>query len=181
MGKMLKLINFTEGSATFENAGHTAPMKNIILAIFLLWVSKASFASVDCTRFMGEVEKIIWAKNCNVIIDDHGPQAVREIDACLSKILKNGVEYLVFNSDLIKESGFVTKDVIITKASYRRDVRETAESISALVNSASPELFTRYRHQLNFEKQTELLTLAVAKGTFSLSPIYKLILQCSDR
>lgn len=156
-------------------------MKTIFITMFSLCISIGASASVSCLRFMGKVESVAWTKNCSVILEDHGRVAVREIDGCFAKFTQRGVDYLVFNSDLIKETGYVQKDGLITKASYKRDVTETSEQIKAIVESASPELLQRYRHEIDFDKNSQQLSISMSKGLFTLNPVYRLVLQCSDR
>jgi len=148
-------------------------------SLFLIALSLSSSAmAVDCLRFMGKVDQVLWTKTCNTIVADRSNQPVEKIDLCLGKFVDNGVTYLVVNSDVVKSQGYVKKDNIITKASYKQDVLETQELIKAQVSSASPELFTRYKHTLSFDKMAQELTVKKEKGTFSLTQQFDLTLLC---
>lgn len=126
-------------------------------------------ANADCLRFMGKVDKVLWTKQCNLIIRDHSEKPVDSIKACFGKFMKNGVAYIVFNGDRI-----------ITKGSYKTHVQENKDQISATIDSASPELMTRYKHTIRYDKISQQIDIKKEQALF-LFPLKQqqdLTLQC---
>ena len=64
-------------------------MKTSILLIALSLSS--SVMAVDCLRFMGKVDQVLWTKTCNTIVADRSNQPVEKIDLCLGKFISKGV------------------------------------------------------------------------------------------
>lgn len=153
----------------------TMKIIGILLAIAL---SNSAIAGTDCLRFMGKVDKLLWSKRCNVVLSDQSLEPVESIDACFGKFVQRGVTYLVFNSEVQKVRGYVKRDSIITKASYRTHATENRDQIKAEISSASPELFTRYRHSIEFDKHSQILEIRKEKGFFQMEQQFDLTLQC---
>jgi len=58
-----------------------------------------------------------------------------------------------------------------------KEALETVQYVFIDIDTASPELFTRYKHQLVYDKLNDTLCIKKAKGTFRLSNQYNLRLQ----
>lgn len=151
-------------------------MKNFIFGLISLVAFSAS-AEVSCLRFMGKVDRVIWTKTCSNIVLDDSEVLVDSIDGCLGKYEQNGHTYIVFNSDFQSSNKSYT-EALITKVSDAQGFHEDAKNIKASIDTASPELVTRYRHRLDYNKGADLLRVRMAKGLFTLKEKIDLTLQC---
>ena len=151
-------------------------MKSLIFGLFSLVAFSAS-ADVSCLRFMGKVDRVLWTKTCSNIILDDSEEQVDRIEGCLGKYEQNGRTHIVFNSDFQSSNKSYT-EALITKVSDAQGFHEDARSIKASIDTASPELVSRYRHRLDYNKRADLLRVRMAKGLFTLKEKIDLTLQC---
>ena len=154
-------------------------MKNSILTTFLFLFSLSSFAVDDCLRYMTNAKKaqIVMKKDCSLVIQDSGKEKIASMEGCFTKI-KNQFGNKTswgFVADIQKQSGYVSKDVIIINTV---NAKETSKKVSINLKTASPELFKRYQTNLEFNKETQELSLKRDEGFFSLNNKYQFKLQC---
>ena len=154
-------------------------MKKLIITIlFTIPFISHSYGSVDCLRFMSKKAKIVWTKNCQIILEDFGSQEVESIDACFGKYKIKNKEFIVFNSNLTKRNGFVKKDSIISSALLGAHAKENEQSIAVHKKSASPELFKKYLHIIRYNKNEDILAISKYEGRVNLKKKYDLVLSC---
>ncbi len=154
-------------------------MKKIIITLLTITISLHSFATDNCLRFMPNRSniKIVMKKECNLIIEDTGKNTIASIDACLTKLTGQfpGKTSWGLIANIQKVSGRVINDTIIVNTA---SIKETNSSLDIDLNTFAPELITRYRHRISYNKTTEVLSVTKDKGILSLKNDYNFKLQC---
>jgi hypothetical protein len=155
-------------------------MKNLPISLLLLLLSSQAFAVENCFKYMTNIDrvKVLMKKECSLILKDSGKKKVASIDLCFTKMTdqfnKGEISFSLF-AEIQNQSGYVTQNVFVVNTT---DAIETDKAVTIERITAAPELMTRSRHRIKYNKDTESLEITQDTGLFRLKNQYDLKLQC---
>ncbi|MBT3583977.1 MAG: hypothetical protein HN509_03640 [Halobacteriovoraceae bacterium] len=122
---------------------------------------------------------ITYQKNCQIILRDSGNKEVASVDACFTKIKNQFPGKISYGlvADLVLKGSKKRKGLVITNTTK---ASEDSKSIKIDLLSGSPELFQFTHTRLEFDKQSETLSIHQNKRRYwsSFKNHYNLLLQC---